>query len=439
MKNIARCLILLLAAGAGLAFSTPAQDLDSAARKAVIDEIARLLDEKYVFPDIGKKCGTHLQTKLAAGAFDPAGTAAALAPLLTEELQSIARDKHLRVFASGARGGAFPPPVAKDLPVSFTSQMSDLEHGFRRVGILPGNIGYLDLLGFVPEAVGRDMAVAAMKFLGGVEALIVDLRDNGGGNPDLIRLISSYFFDRPTHLNSLYWREGNRTQEFWTYEKVDGRRLADIPIFVLTSRRTASGGEEFAYNLKTRKRALIIGETTWGGANPGGAFSLSSGLRIFIPTGRAINPITGTNWEGTGVAPDVPVDRDKAFDIAFEKAKRAADARRGRKSLGLQVVPDRAMDLPRAVWTAAEDAEEPGPLLELRAARLQMVGAGECGPFIGPLAADLDFLEILDVLGDLVDLHFGQASPQIFPQSRFSTDGFLAWWEKGAVLGEKGD
>lgn len=106
----------------------------------------------------------------------------------------------------------------------------------------------------------------------------------------------------------------------------DGRRLADIPIFVLTSRRTASGGEEFAYNLKTRKRALIIGEPTWGGANPGGTHPLPSGLRIFIPTGRAINPVTKTNWEGTGVAPDVPADQDKAFDIAFEKAKAAAAA-----------------------------------------------------------------------------------------------------------------
>ena len=326
MKNTTRGLVLLLAAGVLAAGQAPA--LDSNARKAIVDEIGRLMDEKYVFPDIGKKCGAHLQAKLAAGAFEKAAAAESLASLLTEELQSIAHDRHLRVSAPGIRGAGFPPSPAKDLPVPFTGQLFELEHGFRRVGILPGNIGYLDLLGFVSEAVGRDMAVAAMKFLGGVDALIVDLRDNGGGSPELIRLISSYFFDRPTHLNSLYWRAGNRTQEFWTYEKVDGPRLAEVPIFVLTSRRTASGGEEFAYNLKTRQRALIIGETTWGGANPGGTHPLSAGLRIFIPAGRAINPITQTNWEGTGVAPDVPADRDNAFDIAFEKAKAAAEARR---------------------------------------------------------------------------------------------------------------
>jgi len=326
MRNATRCLILLLTAGILTAGQAPA--LDSAARKAVVDEIARLMDEKYVFQDVGKKCGAHLQAKLAADAFDKAVTAEAFAAVLTDELQGIARDRHLRVSVPGARGAAFSPPAAKDLPLPFTSQLSDLPHGFRRVGILPGNIGYLDLLMFVSEAVGRETAVAAMKFLGGVDALIVDLRDNGGGNPELIRLISSYFFDKPTHLNSLYWRQGDRTQEFWTYEKVDGRRLADIPIFVLTSRRTASGGEEFTYNLKTRQRALIIGETTWGGANPGGTHPLPSGLRIFIPTGRAINPVTKTNWEGTGVEPDVPADRDKAFDIAFEKAKAAAEARR---------------------------------------------------------------------------------------------------------------
>jgi len=327
MKNTARCLILLLAAAAALAFSPPVQQLDSAARKAVVDEIARLLDEKYVSQDIGRKYGARLQAKLAAGAFDAAGTAASLADLLTTELQGVNGDKHLRVFGPSTQRSVFSPPAAKDLPVAFTSQLSDLKQGFRRVGILEGNIGYLDLLGFVSEAAGRDMAVAAMKFLGGVGALIVDLRDNGGGNPEMIRFISSYFFDRPTHLNSIYWRDGNRTVEFWTYDKVDGPRLADVPLFVLTSRRTASGGEEFTYNLKTRKRALIIGETTWGGANPGGAFPLPSGLRIFVPTGRAVNPITGTNWEGTGVAPDVPADREKAFDIAFEKAKLAAAGR----------------------------------------------------------------------------------------------------------------
>ncbi len=331
MRHSIRLATIILAATVGGAVAMQVPAVDSASRKAVVDEIARLLDERYVSQEMGKKFGARLRAQLAAGAFDTAGTPTALASLLTRELQSVNGDKHLGVFAPGPQGGALlSRPPAKDLPVPFVRQLPGLPHGFRRVGVLDGNIGYLDLLMFVSEATGRDTAVAAMKFLGGVDALIVDLRDNGGGSPGLIRLISSYFFDKPTHLNSIYWREGNRTEEFWTYDAVDGRRLSGVPILVLTSRRTASGGEEFTYNLKTRRRALIIGEVTWGGANPGGTFPLPAGLRIFVPTGRAINPITGTNWEGTGVEPDVRCDRERAFEIGLERARIAAESHRRR-------------------------------------------------------------------------------------------------------------
>ena len=329
-RNSIRFAILVLAASAGFALTPQTPALDTGARKAVVEEIVKVLDERYVSQDLGRKYGARLRARLADGAFDAAGTAASLAALVTDELQQVNGDKHLRVFAPGPQGARSSAPQARELPVAFVRQLPGLPNGFRRVGVLEGNIGYLDLLMFVSEATGRETAVAAMKFLGGVDALIVDLRDNGGGNPGLIRLISSYFFDKPTHLNSIYWRQGDRTEEFWTYGAVDGRRMANVPIFVLTSRRTASGGEEFTYNLKTRRRALVIGEVTWGGANPGGTFPLPAGLRIFVPTGRAINPITGTNWEGTGVMPDIQADRDKAFGIALEKARTAAGSHRRR-------------------------------------------------------------------------------------------------------------
>lgn len=331
MRHSIRLTAVILAASVAVSFALQGPAIDSASRKAVVDEVAKVLDERYVSQDVAKKYGAHLQAKLAAGTFEAAATPGALASLLTQELQRVNADAHLRVFAAVPQGGPrVSPPAPADLPVPFVRQLPGLPHGFRRVGVLEGNIGYLDLLMFVGEATGRDTAVAAMKFLGGVDALIVDLRDNGGGNPDLIRLISSYFFDKPTHLNSIYWREGNRTQEFWTNETVDGPRLSDVPIFVLTSQRTASGGEEFTYNLKTRQRALVIGEVTWGGANPGGVFPLPAGLRIFVPVGRAINPITGTNWEGVGVAPDVRCDRARAFEIALQRAKIAAASHRRR-------------------------------------------------------------------------------------------------------------
>jgi C-terminal processing protease CtpA/Prc len=156
-----------------------------------------------------------------------------------------------------------------------------------------------------------------MNFVNGTDALIIDLRGNGGGNPAMVALICSYLFGpEPVHLNDLYWREGDRTDQFWTRKEVAGKRYLNKDVYVLTSKRTFSGAEEFTYNLKNLKRATIVGETTGGGAHPGGMFRMSPHFGAFIPTGRAINPITKTNWEGTGVTPDVAVPAEQALVVA---------------------------------------------------------------------------------------------------------------------------
>jgi C-terminal processing protease CtpA/Prc len=163
---------------------------------------------------------------------------------------------------------------------------------------MDGNVGDLEITRFPPVELGRPTAVAAMKFLENVDALIIDIRHNGAGNPSTIQLVCSHFFGEKTHLYSLYGRERNRTQEFWTLDSIGGKRRPDLPLFVLTSRHTFSGGEEFAYNLKTGKRATLIGETTGGGANPGMFFPLNPPIGMLVPTGRAINPVPGDNREG---------------------------------------------------------------------------------------------------------------------------------------------
>jgi C-terminal processing protease CtpA/Prc len=194
------------------------------------------------------------------------------------------------------------------------------------VAILPGNIGYLKLNGFVDAQIAGPTAVAAMNFLANADALIVDLRDNGGGSPSMIQLLSSYFFEERVHLNSFYIRRTDEWEEFWTHDQVQGPRMTEMPIFVLTSGRTFSAAEEFTYNLKNLERATIVGETTRGGAHPvTGSTIPFDGFTIgmTIPYGRAVNPVTGTNWEGTGIDAHIEVPADDALDAAVREASRS--------------------------------------------------------------------------------------------------------------------
>jgi hypothetical protein len=319
IRHIATCCLVCFA------FVTAcAQPIDDAFRAKVVASAAKMLTERYVFPDVGKQCGEHISKLQSDGAFARIDDAKAFAARLTTELQSISHDKHMRVRAQEPQGepGAPVNPILR--------RHRNLEEdardnfGVAHAAVLDGNIGYLDLTSFPPVELAGPTVVAAMKVLENVDALIIDLRRNGGGNPTTIQLLCSYFFGEKTHLNTLIWREGARRDEFWTLDSISGKRRADLPLFVLTSHRTFSGGEEFAYNLKTRKRAILIGETTGGGANPGGVFMLEPPIGIFIPTGRAVNPVTGDNWEGKGVEPDMQADSASAYAVALGKAGPAA-------------------------------------------------------------------------------------------------------------------
>ena len=228
-------------------------------------------------------------------------------------------------------------------------ELATVNFCFEKIERLAGNVGYLDLRCFVGAEFAGETAVAAMNFLGNSDAVIIDVRKNGGGDPSMVQLITSYFFDEPTHLNSFYIRKGNTTQQFWTSAHVAGKRMANVPVYVLTSSRTFSAAEEFTYNLKNLKRATIVGETTGGGAHPVNAHFLADvHLLAFIPFGRAVNPITGTNWEGTGIAPDIQVPADTALTAAHLDALKKLqnqtkdDERKQRLSWSLQKVEAQA-------------------------------------------------------------------------------------------------
>jgi len=193
--------------------------------------------------------------------------------------------------------------------------------GIRQVERLDGNVGYLDVRRVAVPANAGPAIGAAMELVAGTYALIIDLRHNGGGAPEGVVFWCSYLLDeRPTHLNDIFHADTGETRQFWALPYVPGTRYLDRPVFVLTSGRTFSGGEDFAYTLQALGRATVVGETTGGGAHPTRGFPISAAVHIGIPFARSVNPVTGTNWQGTGVVPDVPADAERAYDVAYARA-----------------------------------------------------------------------------------------------------------------------
>lgn len=297
----------------------PDLTIDAATRTKVIDAILKRLNDSYVFPEMAKKMEVSIRERVDKKEYDQITSAKQFATQLTKDLQAVSNDKHLRVRYSHEaipERGPRREPTAAEIEQR-KHELNYMNHGFAKVERLRGNIGYLEFFNFMDEELGADTVAAAMNFVNGTDALIIDMRGNGGGNPAMVALVCSYLFGpEPVHLNDLYWRDGNRTEEFWTKKELSGKRYLNKDVYVLTSKRTFSGAEEFSYNLKNLKRATIIGETTGGGAHPGGGFRVSEHFGMFVPTGRAISPITKTNWEGTGVTPDVAVPADQALLVA---------------------------------------------------------------------------------------------------------------------------
>lgn len=307
----------------GATFATPISlaqrappTLDTAARRSAVEAAAQLLRERYVFPDVGDRAAQAIEAALGAGSYDRLEQPASFAERLTEDLQGVAKDKHLRVSALGAG-----PPVGPDGQAPRAPPRAD--GGVARADMLGGHVGYIEVVGFPPSIVAKEPVDRAMSALKDARALIVDIRRNGGGAPDSVTHLVSYFVkgDAPVHVNTFINRnpgtETFRSQEFWS-DRV-AFSFTDKPVYVLTSRFTFSGGEEFAYDMQVLGLAEIVGETTGGGANPGGMMPLAAGLAMFVPGGRAENPITKTNWEGVGVKPDINVPSDDALEVALER------------------------------------------------------------------------------------------------------------------------
>ena len=301
--------------------------LDNTVRSQVIESVLTKLNAEYVFPEVAKKMETAIHERMQKHEYDSLSEGKLFAERLTHDLQDISHDKHLRV-----RYSARPLPEESDQPdptpadrqkarEAFVRSGTAMNWGFQKVERLKGNIGYLDFRFFGdPEQAGETLA-GAMNFLANTDALIIDMRNNGGGDPGMVAVACSYLFDsEPIHLNDIYWRPNDSTRQFWTLPHLPGKRYLGKDVYVLTSKMTFSGAEEFTYNLKTQKRAMIVGETTGGGANPGGSERVNAHFEVFVPAGRAINPITKTNWEGVGVKPDIDLPASQALLTAHKMA-----------------------------------------------------------------------------------------------------------------------
>jgi hypothetical protein len=305
--------LILLSLLACPAAPTPANTIDSNVRHGVVAKLSDALRDNYIFPGVGQKAAEKITTSLAAGEYDKLSDPSAFAARLSADVAAVTHDKHLRINSFGAR----PPGPGP------AGGMPRAEAGIVRADKLAGGVGYIEVVAFPPLPEFKPTVDEAMLGLKGSRALIIDDRRNGGGSPESAAYFASFLVapNHPIEISDIVSRVP-KTNDFDRHRfrsRPTPVSFASVPVYVLTSKDTFSGGEDFAYSVQALRRAKIIGEVTGGGAHPTGPVDLGHGLVASIPFGRSENPITKTDWEGRGVQPDVPVPAQDAFKTALTR------------------------------------------------------------------------------------------------------------------------
>jgi retinol-binding protein 3 len=312
---IAICLLLVTASPYCVA------QIEVEEKHQIIDSVNARLIRSYVYPNIAELMSTSIRQKLNSGEYNNIDSPAQFAAQLTSDLVKVSGDRHLNItfdpdWVSASRKVLTRNDSLNLIHKDFPHARRD-NFGFKEIKVLDGNIGYLNLTKFYDPKGGGETAAAAMNFLANTDALIIDLRQNGGGYGDMVQLVASYLFDaEPILIVEIESKEQNERRQDWTLPYVPGKRLIDKPVYVLTSNATFSAAESFTYFLKNRKRATVIGETTGGGAHPVQHRALNDRFTIFVPYARPIDPLTKTDWEKTGVKPDISVPAKDALITA---------------------------------------------------------------------------------------------------------------------------
>ena len=311
--------------------------------RATVTEVADAIQTYYYDIDRANEIAKTLRSEAAQGRYDRYEDPRDLATALSERIHPL--DGHFRVnwrapdaadreAKPGPRPGPGasappPPPGSGPAPVDFSPRRN---YGLRRVEVLPGNVGYIDLrelphfeFGY-PNAPARRALEAALQLVIATDAVIIDLRDNGGGSPVSVGYLTSAFTPKNADIyNRFRLRRGDKvlSESEAPADWYPTPRL-QVPLYVLTSARTGSAAEALAYTLKNAGRAVVVGQASGGAANPGGDIPLTAGFSVFVSVGSPISPITHRNWEGTGVIPDVAVAPADALATAQRLALEAA-------------------------------------------------------------------------------------------------------------------
>jgi hypothetical protein len=325
------CAIFLLAFGAPCLCGGQTNTKGPINIRQLIDSLNVSLNNNYVFPEKAKSISLFLQSQLNKNAYDPyLKNPQKLAEQIEKDINQIHHDPHLHIqYDPGFVTQEYAKPSEEEINQS-KKYWKEQNYSFPKVEILPGNVGYLPFNGFVDDIESAKPTIySALKFLANTNAIIFDLRENQGGSPEMVSQIESYFFKEKTHMNDLINRSAKDTTVFYADPaKADSLNLA-MPMYILTSHKTFSAAEDFSYGMQQAKRATIVGEITGGGAHPQMPFSIGQGFVSSIPFARSYNPITKTDWEGTGVIPDVKVDAGKALlkaqELVFTEQLQAAN------------------------------------------------------------------------------------------------------------------
>lgn len=296
--------------------------VDAESRAEILAWIRDTLSTRYVEPVVARAMVDEIRRRAAAGAYDGLDDGGEFLHQVEKDLRAASDDKHVALWPER-------PEDVKDDEADYTpadpvyvEHLRRTNYGFKKLEILPGNIGYLRIDEFAHPAVGGPTAVAVMNSVASVDALIVDLRFNGGG-AGLVNLIGGYFFDEPTRLNDVWERKTGETEQGWTPEYVPGPSLSHVPLYILTSAQTFSAAEDFAYGLKHAGRAKVVGERSRGGGHPVEIVRMvgdTMAVAMMVPNARSINHVTHTSWEGVGVAPDIEVPAARALEAACDAA-----------------------------------------------------------------------------------------------------------------------